>query len=151
MHRHLVLHFREVFKRHNPNPHPRSLRGLRVLYTLEVDEIVGFAVSATDEFGNPTPAGTGVPVLSGFDATLVAGTVNPDNSFTLTPTGKLGSTQVVVTVPVTPPPGSPAGTPTTITGSISLTLIAGQAVDLIFTPTTTGPNPAPPVANAKKP
>src|ERR1700722_16523412 len=82
-HRH--LHFREVFKR--PNPSHRTLRGLTVQFTLEVDEIVEFAVTEADEFGNPTTQGVGTPVLSGFDATLIAGVVNPDNTFTLTPTG----------------------------------------------------------------
>jgi hypothetical protein len=143
MQRHLRLHFHELFLRPNPNPHPRTLRGLTVNFTLEVDEIVSFSISATDEWGNPTTAGLGTAVLSGFDATLVAGVVNADGSITLTPTGKLGSTQVVVTVPVTPPPGAPTGTPTSIVGDINLTLIAGQAVDLIFTPTTTGANPVP--------
>ena len=141
-HRH--LRFWVMSQKHNPNTH--SLKGFKVDFTLTADMQLQLGVGAADEFGNPTTAGTGTPVVSGFDTTLVAVTVNADNSIQVVPVGtKLGATQIIVTDPIGAVP---------LTGTINLTITAGAAAELIFTAITTSPNPnapAPPVAPQHRP
>lgn len=144
-HRRYHLAFREKSRTHNPAPLAFLLRGLKVDYTLDDDEILTMGIAATDEFGNPTTLGLTAPTFTVADPTIVAVTLAPDNlSLVLTPTGKLGTTQIAVTETV-PTLAAP------LTGTINLTVVAGAASKLTFVPGTTVPNPAPPApASARK-
>jgi hypothetical protein len=110
----------------------RQLKGLKLNYQLQDDTAVNFALTATDEWGNPTtlPAGT-PPVVTVSDPTILKAEIQPDGSLEVTPLGKLGASQVVVT----------AGT---ITGSLDVTVVGGTATSFAFVPGTTTPVTVPP-------
>lgn len=121
----------------------RTLKGLQVQYQLNDDTAVNFALTALDEWGNPTIVGLGVPTVTSIsDPTILEAVVQPDKSLQVTPLGKIGTCQVAVSVPV--------GV-STLSGSLDVTVVAGTATSISFTPgkttpVTTGPisPPSPP-------
>jgi hypothetical protein len=105
---------------------------------LKVNDSLPLAIQAEDEFGNPTQAFDAPPAWSLADSTLGSVVPSADGlSAVLNPSGKLGVTTLQVL-------GTVAGAQ--ISGSLALTLIAGDAAQIVIQPGTPAPTVAAPAA-----